>query len=633
MCGIVGKMSWSGAAVPEELLRNMSECLVHRGPDEGGVWSEGPVGLAMRRLKIIDLKGGQQPMSNAHCPRREKSGALRLVYNGEIYRFDGLRAELERAGHKFESSSDTEVVLHAFEEFGEAFLDRLDGMFGLALYAERDRTLYLARDRMGIKPVYYRAAPGSFSFASEIKALLKDPETSREWDHQALGEFFSLRYVPTPRSIFKEIRKLEPGHVLKVRDGRVEDRSYWKFSPAPAAARPMRSYIDRLDGLLRDAVRSHMVSDVPVGVFLSGGLDSTTVASYVHEAGQRLNSFTIYFAEGSFSERREARLVAERYGLSHNELEVRPDVSVADKLAEVFDEPFADSSAIPVHYLSGFARRQVTVALSGDGGDELFAGYPTYIADRISAYYRLFPGMVHSVLEKLGSCLPVSYDRISFDYRVKTFLRAARRPQPRAHFGWQEMFSPEEKAALFRPDAWRRMAEHDPAESFVRAHGEAGAREDLEKMLFVDQRTHLLDEYLVKVDRVSMAHSLEVRVPFLDRALVEFAAGIPMAYKLCGFTTKYLLRRLMRDRLPEAVVKMTKKGFSAPLAHWLAGDWLSWARERLSPDRVKRTGVLHPELPLRLLEEHASRKRDNYRRLWILLSFMGWFEKYGKDPR
>ncbi|MGQ0644730.1 MAG: asparagine synthase (glutamine-hydrolyzing) [Elusimicrobiota bacterium] len=632
MCGIAGKIAWtSGSTVNEPLLRTMSDALRHRGPDEGGAWVQGAVGLAMRRLKIIDLAGGQQPMANGHCPLAAKSGPLRLVYNGEIYGFRGFRRELEEKGHRFQSSSDTEVILHAFEEHGEGFLERLNGMFGLALYAERDRVLYLARDRMGIKPVYYRAAASSFSFASEIKALLADPETSREWDRAALNEYFSLRYVPTPRSAYKEIRKLEPGHFLKVRDGRVENRRYWNFSPPAPDGKPLGHYLERLDALLKRSVESHLVSDVPLGVFLSGGLDSTTVASYVHAAGASLDSFTVYFSRKSFSERHEAALVAQRYGLRHHELNLQPDLpEAADDLAGVFDEPFADASGIPTYYLCRFARRTVTVALSGDGGDELFAGYPTYIANQVSTFYRVFPGLVQKTLRRLGRMLPVSYERISFDYKVKAFLAAAGRPQPYAHFGWQEMFSRDEKRDLYSPEFIPEIDDSPAEESFVRAYTEAEARTRLERMLFLDQRTHLLDEYLVKMDRLSMAHSLEVRVPLLDNALVEFAAEIPAAYKLRGLTTKYILRRLMRDRLPPEILAGPKKGFTPPLATWLATDFRAWADDVLSPENVRKTGLINPDAPRALLKEHVERRRDNHRRLWTLICFMSWFRRYGE---
>ncbi len=629
MCGIVGKLNRDGAAVERGLLEKMNECLRHRGPDEGGVWTDGPVGLAMRRLKIIDLTSGQQPMDNGHCPHASKSGPLRLVYNGEIYGFGELRRELESRGHKFHSTSDTETILHAYEEFGEDFLEHLNGMFAIALYVERDETLILARDRMGIKPLYYRHTPKSFSFASEIKALLADPETSREWNSRSLDEFFSLRYVPTPRSAFKEIQKLEPGHCLKLRRGQIEKKSFWHFNPAPPVNRPIGYYLEKLDALLKNAISTHLVSDVPLGIFLSGGLDSTTLAAYVKDAGRHLDSFTIYFDDAAFSERNEAAAVAKMYELNHNERAVHPDLrALTEKLASIYDEPFADPSIIPTYYLCQFAREKVTVTLSGDGGDELFGGYPTYIADRVAAYYRHFPSLVQKMLRQAAQMLPVSHQGISFDYRLKTFLRAASRPQPRAHFGWHEMMLPEEKPQLYTEDFWRKVQPSAPEESFVRAFDEASARADLERMLFVDQRTHLLDEYLVKVDRLSMAHSLEVRVPFLDRGMVEFAAEIPAAYKIAGFNTKYIIRRLMKGRLPDAVLHGKKKGFTPPLGKWLIEDVRDWAEERLSPERVARTRILNPEEPRRLLQEHVARRKDNFRRLWTILSFMQWYEKW-----
>lgn len=633
MCGILGKVTWTpGQTVPLELMQKMAQTICHRGPDEGGATAKGSWGLAMRRLKIIDLVAGQQPMTNDQCPRAGETGPLCLVYNGEVYGFQALRAELEARGHAFKSHSDTEVILHAFEEYGEGFLDHINGMFGLALYVEKEKTLYVARDRMGIKPLYYRDTPKSFAFASEIKALLADPETSREWDAQSINEYFSLRYIPTPRSVFKDIKKLEPGHMLKVRAGRIEKKSYWPFSPGPAPARPLAYYMEKLDGLLQNAVRSHMVSDVPLGVFLSGGLDSTTVGAYVSGAGKRLDSFTIYFAEQSFSERHEAALVAKQYGFNHHEMEMSPLVpDLAPRLADTFDEPFADPSVIPTYLLCQFTRQFVTVALSGDGGDELFGGYPTYIADRMAGVYRRFPRLVQKTFERASRLLPVSHQRISLDYRTKAFLRAANRPQPWAHFGWQEMFRPEDKTLLFTPEFLNATRAFDPAGSFVAAYTEAEARNELERMLFVDQRTHLMDEYLVKVDRLSMAHSLEVRVPLLDRAIVEFAAEIPPVYKLHGLTTKYIMRRLMENRLPKGILKGAKKGFSPPLAHWLVSDLREWAAGVLSPERVRATGILNPRRPLELLDEHIARKRDNVRQLWTLLSFMLWFERYGKS--
>jgi asparagine synthase (glutamine-hydrolysing) len=630
MCGIVGKITWQGAPPDRALIERMNEKLRHRGPDEGGLWMGGNAALAMRRLKIIDLATGQQPMSNEGCPHAGKTGPLRLVYNGEIYNFRALRAQLEKSGHKFRTHSDTETVLHAYEEWGEWAWDQLDGMYALALYVEKEKTLLLARDRMGIKPLYYRTTATSVSFASELKALLEDPETSREWNPQSVNEYFSLRYIPTPRSVYKEIRKLEPGHVLKVSAGKVENRRYWDFSPPAPSPQPLASYLEQLDALIASAVNAQMVSDVPLGVFLSGGLDSTTLAAYVHKAGVTLDSFTIYFGDQSYSERSEAAAVARMYGLRHNELAVHANVpDIFPKLAETFDEPFADPSIIPTWYLCQFARKRVTVALSGDGGDELFAGYPTYLADRLASIYRYTPSFLHKLLVELSRRLPTSHDRISFDYRVKAFLASARRPAPDAHMGWQEMFFAEERRSLYTPEFLERVKGFAPEQSARDAYASAGSREGLEKMLWVDQRTHLLDEYLVKVDRCSMAHSLEVRPPFLHRSLVEFAASVPMHYKLRGWTTKWMLRKLMKGRLPPDVLHGEKKGFTPPLARWLASDLKDWAAARLEPDRVRKAGILNADYPTQLLEEHAAQKRDHFRRLWTLICFMGWVEGYG----
>ncbi len=634
MCGIAGKVYFhSSRMVSRDVLERMNKQLSHRGPDEEGLWIDGPVGLAMRRLSIIDLSAkAHQPMSNDTCYQREKRGVLHLVFNGEIYNYQELTSELQAKGHVFRSASDTEIILHAFEEYGENAWQRLNGMFAIALYSPENRTLYLVRDRMGIKPLYYSQDPQFLSFSSEIKSLIKDPEVSREWDLKALNEYFSLRYIPTPRSIFKNINKLEPGHFLRINieKGTVHKKKYWHFNPGPLVKNPISYYTEKLDALLKQSVSSHLMSNVPVGVFLSGGLDSSTVASYVQQLGQPLDSFTIYFDHKSFSERSEAAASAKRFGLAHHEFEVKPNIkNLSQHLSAIFDEPFSDASVIPTYYLCEFARTMVTVALSGDGGDELLAGYPTYLADRYSSLYKLLPQFTQNILLKTAQKIPVSFNRISLDYKIKAFLAAAGRPQPQAHFGWQEMFFPDEKPRLYNKKFWEYTKDHIPEESFITAYQESGDREGLEKMLYVDQRTHLLDEYLVKMDRLSMAHSLEVRVPLLDTALVEFSAQIPMEHKLQGLTTKYILRRLMKNRLPQTVLTGAKKGFTPPLAHWLATDLKFWAQDILSPDQISRTGMLDPHMPHTLLKEHADKKRDNHKRLWTLISFMLWFNKYG----
>lgn len=629
MCGIVGKIAWSGA-VDIATLERMNDRLAPRGPDEKGLWVSGPIGLAMRRLKVIDLVGGQQPMSNAHCPAAEKAGRFRLVFNGEIYNHRALRGELIRRGHRFASTSDTEVLLHLFEEEGDRGWERLRGMFAVALFDERRNVLRLARDRMGIKPLYYARTLAGFSFASEVKALLADGDTPREVNAAALNAYFSLGYVPTPVSAFEHVQKLAPGRILtlELKTGTVTQAPYYEFFPRPPQPRPLSETLETLDQLLTETVRDHLVSDVPLGLFLSGGLDSATIAHYARAAGKTLDSYTIYFGDASFSERREAAETAKRLDLRHHEEEMRPSTEVLARLGEILDEPLADPSVLPTYYLCRLARRGVTVTLSGDGGDELFAGYPTYLADRYAAWFRRLPAAAQRWAVQLANAAPTSFKRIPWDYRLKAFVGAAARPQPDAHFGWLEAFQREEKERLFTPDFWASVQRHPPEQSFREAFEDGRHRPFLERLLYLDQRTRLLDQYLVKVDRLSMANSLEVRVPLLDNALVEFASTVPANHKIRGWTTKYLFRRLMKDRLPASVLTGKKKGFSPPLAQWLAGPLKSWAEDLLSPESLSRTGILRPEFPRALLAEHVARRRDNHRRLWVLLSFVQWHRAY-----
>lgn len=623
MCGIVGQMFWSGTVDPARLDR-MNARLTPRGPDDAGLWHRGPVGLAMRRLKVIDLHGGQQPMSNEGCSRA--ASPLRLVFNGEIYNHPSLRDTLRARGHRFVSSSDTEVILHAFEEWGAEAWTHLRGMFALGLYEETTDTLHLVRDRLGIKPLYVVQGAEGVSFASEVKALVADPNVPKEVDPESLNAYFSLGYVPAPRSIYRDIQKLEPGETLKIhRPSRSVTRSvYWDFRPGPPPPKGLAPTLDALDRLLASTVQDHLISDVPLGLFLSGGLDSATVAYYARAAGRPLDSFTIYFGDGSFSERREAALTAAHLGLRHHEEEMLPSADLLAPLGQVLDEPLADPSVLPTYYLCRSARKQVTVTLAGDGGDELFAGYPTYLADRWAGWFRRSPGWMQNLARALADRAPTSFERIPWDYRLKAFVRAAARPQPDAHFGWLEAFLPEEKERLFTPEFWSTARNFFPESSFRAAFARGADRSPLEQFLFLDQRTRMVDQYLVKVDRLSMAHSLEVRVPLLDHAVVEFAAGIPSAHKVRGRRLKYILRRLMEKRLPPEVLKGPKRGFAPPLAHWLAGPLRPWAEAMLSPDRLRRSKILRPEFPRFLLEEHLSRRRDNHRRLWTILSFLLW---------
>ena len=610
MCGICGIAS--RAAVDPSRLATMSATLLHRGPDAAGSFVEGDVGLASRRLSIIDLEGGDQPIAN-------EDGTVVVVQNGEIYNYRELMRELERAGHGFRTHSDTEVLVHAYEEWGTAFAERLRGMFAVAVWDVRERRLVLARDRYGIKPLYYRAVGGELSFASELRALPRG-----EIDLDALESFLAFNSIPAPQSIFREIRKLPAGHVLVWHDGR---HSLERFArPAPADAANVRNdgeseLAEELRARLRDSIRAHLVSDVPVGVLLSGGVDSCTLAALAAaEADYPLRTFSIGFEERSFDELADARIVADRYGTVHRELVLRPDAALLlPALAEAFDEPFADSSALPTYLVSQLAAEDVKVALSGEGGDELFGGYYTYAADLLAA--RL--GGVARLARPLVERLPTSTARASFDYRAKRFVRAAHLPPLERHHGWKEIFSPDARSEL----TGRRNG-FDPVDVLRERFAETGGADLLARLQDVDIGTYLVDDLLVKTDRASMAHSLEARVPFLDPVVTSFALALPTRQKVRGLRKKVLLRKAVEPLLPREIVHGRKRGFSIPAAAWLRGELAPFARETLSADTLRRQGYFHPEPVRRLVDEHVERKHDHSRQLWGLLAFTLWHEHH-----
>src|SRR3954454_20446259 len=638
MCGICGMLALDGGAVDERAVRVMADALVHRGPDSEGVFADGPVALAARRLAIIDLARGDQPM-------RSEDGAITVVQNGELYEHRAVQADLERRGHRFTSHCDTEVLPHLYEERGVSFAEGLRGVFAIALWDARERrlavgrdpfgvkTLYyrggggrvLARAPCGIKPLYYRVAGGVLSFASELKALVRQPGFAGEVDLEALDAYLAFNSVPGPMSIYRDVRKLPTGHVLEARDGRVEVRRYAR--PAPVAApevrrEPGRSLAIELRERLRDSVRAHLESDVPVGVFLSGGIDSSLLAALAaEESPGAVSTFSIGFEERSFDELSRARMVASRYGTDHHELVLRPDAAVLlPEIAAAFDEPFADSSALPTYAVSRLASEHVKVALSGEGGDELFGGYFTYVADVLAARSRAraAAGLARPVVERL----PSSSRRVSLAYKAKRFVRAAARPPLERHHGWKEIFSAEARAALLEPG--RRAASADPLASWRARYAETKGAEPLARLQDVDVGTYLVDDLLVKTDRASMAHSLEVRVPFLDPVVAELALALPTSQKVLLLAKKVLLRRAAAPLLPRQIVTGRKRGFSIPAAGWLRSDLLPMARDLLSPEALRRDGLLDPAPVTRLLDEHVARREDNSRALWGLLCFALW---------
>jgi asparagine synthase (glutamine-hydrolysing) len=619
MCGICGLVSLTGAAVDPGVLEAMNETLHHRGPDSSGTFVDGNVGLAARRLSIIDLEHGDQPIAN-------EDGRIQVVQNGEIYNHAELRRRLEQSGHRFRTRSDTEVLVHLYEERGPAFVEELRGMFAIALWDRLERRLVLARDRFGIKPLYYRAVSDELAFGSELKALLALPGFSREVDPSALEAYLAFNSIPAPLTIFSEARKLPPGHMLIWQGGAPTLRRYARPRPVPVGRERKedeRALAQELRERLRDSVRAHLVSDVPVGVLLSGGIDSSALAALAaRESSYRVSTFSIGFEERAFNELDQARVVAEHYGTDHHELVVRPDaVELLPRLAEAFDEPFADSSALPTYLVSQLAAGTVKVALSGEGGDELFGGYYTYVADNLAPRI----GRVASALRPLVDALPSSSGKVSFDYKAKRFARSAHLPPLERHHGWKEIFSAEARAALLDG----RPVGEDPLEVYRARYAETAGADEIARLQDVDIGIYLADDLLVKTDRASMAHSLEARVPFCDQVVAELALALPRRLKVRGLAKKRLLRQAVSTLLPERIARAPKRGFSIPAAAWLRGDLEPFARDVLSADRLRTQGFFDPAAVNRLIESHVERQEDLSRQIWGLLMFSLWHDRYG----
>jgi asparagine synthase (glutamine-hydrolysing) len=614
VCGIAGIADRDGP--DRAALEAMSAALVHRGPDAAGTAFDGPVGLAARRLAIIDLAHGDQPIAT-------EDGRVTVVQNGEIYNHAELRAGLERRGHRFRTRSDTEVIGHLYEEHGIRFLDRLRGMFAIALWDRRERTLVLARDAYGIKPLLWSARGGALAFASELTALALWPGFSRELDPDALEAYLAFNSIPAPLTAFRAARKLPPGHWLTWRDGRMDVGRWSRCAPAPAGdvrREPFAALAAEARERLRDSVRAHLVSDVPVGVLLSGGIDSSALTALAaQESGGRVKTFSIGFPERSFSELEEARRVARRYATDHHELVVRPDaVELLPAIVAAADEPLGDSSALPTYLVSRLAAEHVKVVLSGEGGDELFGGYETYVADRLAPRV----GWAARAVEPLARALPSSDRRVSVDYRLKRFARAAHLPPLEAHHGWKEIFAPDLRAELL---GGRRGA--DPLAVHRARWAETVGAQPLARLQDVDLGIYLADDLLAKTDRMSMAHSLEARVPFLDPAVAGLALALPDAYKVRGFATKRLLRRAVEPLVPRGIAHGRKRGFSIPAAAWLRGPLVPFAREVLGAERLRAQGVLDARAARRVLDAHVAGREDLSRQLWGLMCLSLWLDR------
>jgi asparagine synthase (glutamine-hydrolysing) len=620
LCGISGYTHRRGVFDPAVIQRSTA-ALIHRGPDQQAVYESRLISLGAVRLQIIDLEGGAQPF---HSP----DGDTVLIFNGEIYNYHELRAELVGKGHQFLSHSDTEVLLHAFLEWDKNCFRRLRGMFAAAIWSERERRLVLARDRVGIKPLYFHTTGSDLIFGSEIKALFAHPAVPRRLDAAALPHYLSLNYSPYPCTMLEGIDKLKPGHLLEWRNGEVTVERFAGFSFATKTNWTADSAEETLDGLMRDSIREHLASDVPVGIWLSGGIDSSALLHYAQQTSTRpLKTFSIRFHGRSFDETSYIHEVVDRYGTEHDELDLNPSsVGLSDAIeamAHHADEPVADAGALPIWFLSKLTSKSVKVALSGEGADELFGGYVTYRADLLASRVRRVPKLLRRSLLQLLRYWPVSDDKISFEYKMKRFLEGSLLPADEAHVYWNGTFSHDQQKDLLahtNGDTRRRLFEADlpclKCEGYVRRY------------LAFDQRCYLVDDLLQKVDRMSMAHSIEVRPPYLDHRIIEFAATLPDELRIQGRTQKVILKRLMKGKLPASVLRRPKTGLDIPTHDWLRGPLRTLLLDTLSDCAIAECGLFRAGSAQRLIRDHMERRVNVGYHLWGLLTLFLWMKHW-----
>jgi asparagine synthase (glutamine-hydrolysing) len=620
VCGIAGRINYlSERPVSPPLVEAMCDLLAHRGPDGSGVWTRGHAGLGHRRLAIIDLSdAGRQPMSTA-------DGQIWLTFNGEIYNFMELRAELEARGHQFHSQTDSEVILYAYREYGVDCIDRLRGMFAFAIWDEPRRRLLVARDRLGKKPLFYTTDSDGIAFASEPKAFLADPSFSPAPNPAALSAYLTYQYVPAPMSAFTGVQKLPPAHYLLVEDGRVTVRRYWKLSYKTKSDLTEGEAVEELRARLREAVKIRLVSDVPLGAFLSGGIDSGSIVALMSELGAApVRTFSIGFEEKEYDELEYARLVAERYGTRHQEFVVRPNaLEILPRLVWHYNEPFADSSAIPTFILSELTRRYVTVALNGDAGDENFAGYERYRANVLASRYDEIPPLLRRPIDLVARMVPASGTSRSVMSKGKRFLEALGEGRERRYVRWMSHFQPLLKSELCRPD-FQEAAGTDASDVLLRSYAESDAPDFVDATLDVDVNNYLPDDLLVKVDIATMAHGLEARSPLLDHPLMEFAASLPSRLKMNGGVKKYILKEAVKPLLPREIIERPKMGFGVPLDYWFRHELKELAHDVLLSDSLRQRGYFHETVIRRLLDEHTRGIRSWHYQLWNLLMFESW---------
>ena len=657
MCGIAGIFNCNGAPIDKQLLIRMTRTLTHRGPDEEGYFvntlkgvtdiepqipfhtfngmsgkavdtvPQGHVGLGHRRLSIIDLSTGQQPLCN-------EDGSIWIVFNGEIYNFQAVQSELDKKGHRFRTNSDTETIVHAYEEWGEQALGRLRGMFSFALWDERQQQLLLARDRLGKKPLYYLQEQERILFGSEIKAILEAPGVSRDLDVHALSDYLSLLYVPAPRSIFSSIRKLPAGHYAIASRDSFEVRSYWDLNFAPCHELSEAQMMDDLLGILEESTRLRMISDVPLGAFLSGGVDSSAVVAMMAQASKEpVITNSISFSVSSYDETEYARKIARQFTTNHHEFRVEPEaMSVIEKLAWHYDEPFADSSAIPTYYVSQIARNNVTVSLSGDGGDENFAGYHRYYYDlRENVVRNLLPAAFQKpIFEGMTKLYPQS-EALSSIFRGKAFLKNVARDPVDAYFFSMSAFHDDEKQHLLKPEVFKALGGYRTSELFHQISNSAPAEDHLSRIQYLDIKTYLCGDILAKVDRASMAVSLEVRCPILDHVFMEYVARIPSKLKRVGTDGKHIIKKALKRYLPDDILYRRKMGFGVPVLEWLKSDLREYAGNLILEGSASQTYLQRDYLE-KIWDQHQRGSRDLSMELWNIMMFNLWHDRFVKTP-
>jgi len=620
MCGICGFIHFDGLrSASENILRAMTDTLAHRGPDDAGYYLGRGAALGHRRLSIIDLKTGHQPIFN-------EDKTLVIVYNGEVYNFPELKEALVKKGHRFSTHSDTEVILHAYEEYGEDCVNRFNGMFAFAIWDEKVRKLFMARDRFGKKPLYYAVFDNQFIFGSELKALLKHPSVKREISPEALSKYLAYEYVPSPLSILKNVKKLEAGSKISVANGSVGNTAYyWDLPSGRTHCTDVVEAESRLLVLLKESVKKRLISDVPLGVFLSGGIDSSAVVSLMAELTDpsRIKTFSVGFGEKSYDESSDARLVARHFGTDHHEEILGPEkmLEVFPKVLDQLDEPFADSSIIPTYLVSQFTRKHVKVALGGDGGDELFMGYPSFLAHKINS--RL--GMLPPVFAK-GFLDILSGSNTSS--KLGRFARGLDFPEDVRHQAWIGSLTPKEQKALFLS---KSGVSHDPMSVYdiTRDHyHRSGHTDPLDKAMYIYIKTYMTDDILAKVDRASMANSLEVRAPFLDTEFAEFAAGLPSSFKMRGLSTKWILKKALSKRLPARTLSKRKQGFAVPVAKWLRGDLRGLLMDAFNDAKIRREGIFDPLAIKNLVKDFTEGRKDLRKEIWVLFMFEMWYDRW-----